>query len=267
MTVNTILPLLTTVGIALVCISLRRRGELSTRAIDELDRLSRLLDVRQTPVVLGVVSALLLWWWMGWYWDPAPVIQDEAAYLLQAGIFARGRWTEAARPLPEFFAQMHVFTAPVLAAKYPPGTSLFLTPFVWIGCTALAPMLLAAATGALIFILARRVTNAPVALLTWLVWCSGSAFLRCQGSFLSQTLTSPLWLATLYFLLEYRARRGTWHIVSLAACLGIITITRPVTAVALALPVFTVIVRDMWRVRSSRTSAWRPLALATVVGA
>jgi hypothetical protein len=191
-----------------------------------------------------------------------PQIQDEAAYLLQAGIFARGRWTEAARPLPEFFAQMHVFTTPFLASKYPPGTSLFLTPFVLLDFTALGPMILAAATGALIFLLARRITNGPVALLTWLFWSTGSAVLRYHGSFLSQTLTAPLWLATLYLLLEYRARRGTWHIISLSACLGMMAITRPVTAVALAVPVGVVVVRDVWRTR-----AWKQLALATITGA
>jgi len=255
------IPLAVLTGVVLVCVILGRRREISARELNRLDRLNDLLDTRTTPVVLGIANALVVWWWMGWYPDPAPVIQDEAAYLLQAEIFARGRWTEAARPLPEFFAQMHVFTTPFLAAKYPPGTSLFLTPFVWLGFTALAPMVLAAATGALIFLLARRITNAPVALLAWLFWSTGSAVLRYQGSFLSQTLTTPLWLATLYFLLEYRARRGTWHIISLAACLAMMAITRPVTALALAVPVGAVVVRDVWRAR-----AWKPFTVATIVG-
>jgi hypothetical protein len=253
------IPFAVLAGVVLVCIALGRRNEISASYLGRLDRLNELLDARGTPLLLGAANALLLWWWMGWYPDLAPVIQDEAAYLLQAEIFARGRWTAAARPLPEFFAQMHVFTTPYLAAKYPPGTSLVLTPFVWLGFTALAPMILAATTGALIFLLVRRITNGPVALLTWLFWSSGSALLRYQGSFLSQTLTAPLWLATLYFLLEYRARRGTWHIVALGACLGMMAITRPVTAAALAVPVSVVLLRDVWRTR-----AWRQLVFAAV---
>jgi Dolichyl-phosphate-mannose-protein mannosyltransferase len=253
------IPLAVLASVVLVCVALGRRIQISAGELDRIDRLSRLLDARRTPLVLGIANALLLWWWMGWYPDLAPVIQDEAAYLLQAEIFARGRWTAAGRPLPEFFAQMHVFTTPYLAAKYPPGFSLFLTPFVWLGFTALGPMILAATTGALIFALARRITNGPVALLTWLFWSSGSALLRYQGTFLSQTLTTPLWLATFYFLLEYRTRRGTWHIVSLGACLGMMAITRPVTAVALAIPVGIVLLRDV-----SYTRAWRPFALATL---
>src|SRR5918999_352121 len=153
---------------------------------------------------LGVINALLVWWMLGFELSPVPQIQDEAAYLLQAGIFARGRWTEIARPLPEFFAQMHVFTTPVLASKYPPGTSIFLTPFVWIGFPALAPMVLAAITGALIFVLARRAANGVIALLAWLLWTTAPWALRWQATFLSQTVTIALWLAAFYFLLRYR---------------------------------------------------------------
>jgi hypothetical protein len=256
-----VLPLVVLVGLVLLCVALARRSQLSTRELERLERLNHLLATRGAPVMLGVGSALLVWWWMGWHPDPAPVIQDEAAYLLQAGIFARGRWTEAARPLPEFFAQMHVFTTPALASKYPPGASLLLTPFVALGLTALGPMVFAAATGALIFVLARRIASGPVALLTWLLWSTGSALLRYQGSFLSQTVTAPLWLATLYLLLEYRTHRRVWALLAIGPCLGMMAITRPVTAVALAVPVGMVVVREVWRAR-----AWRPLALAALVG-
>jgi hypothetical protein len=245
----------------LLCVALLRQKILSRRDIEHLDRIEQYLAARATPVVLGIVNALVVWWWMGWYVDPAPVIQDEAAYLLQAGLFARGRWTGAAPPLPEFFAQMHVLTEPVLASKYPPGLSLLLTPFLAINFPALGPMVFAAITGALIFVLARRIGNGPIALLTWLLWTSGSALLRYQASFLSQTLSLPLWLGTLYLLLEYRARRRLWALASMGGCLGMLAITRPVTAVALAVPVSVVLVRDAWRTR-----AWRPLALAALAG-
>jgi hypothetical protein len=123
-------------------------------------------------------------------------------------------------------------------------------------------MVFAGVTGALIFSLARRVTNGPVALLTWLLWSSGSALLRYQGIFLSQTATLPLWLGTLYLLLTYRADHRRWTLLALGGCLGLLAITRPVTAVALALPVGAVIVREVRRVH-----AWRHLALAGVAGA
>jgi hypothetical protein len=197
----------------------------------------------------------------GFELSPIPQIQDEAAYLLQAGIFARGRWTEVARPLPEFFAQMHVFTTPVLASKYPPGTSLFLTPFVWIGFPALGPMILAGVTGSLVFSLARRVGDSVIAVLAWVLWTTSPWALRWQATFLSQTVTIALWVGALYFLLKYRDQHRLWVLVALAATIGFCAITRPVTAVALALPIGVVVMRDVWRTR-----AWRAFVLASLVG-
>jgi hypothetical protein len=254
-----VLPIVVLVGLVL-CVALARRNEVSGRELERLDRLEHILASRATPITLGVINALLVWWWVGWHRNPAPMIQDEAAYLLQAALFARGRWIGEAPPLPEFFAQMHVLTEPVLASKYPPGLSLLLTPFVAIGFAALGPMVFAGITGALIFVLARRVADGQVALLTWILWSSGSALLRYQGSFLSQTVTVALWLATLYFALEYRTHRRPSTLVAIGACVGMLAITRPVTAVALAIPVSIVVVPDVWRLR-----AWRSLGLAAVV--
>jgi hypothetical protein len=224
--------------------------------------IERLGHARYLPLALAIVNALLVWWMLGFQRSPIPQIQDEAAYLLQAGIFARGRWTEIARPLPEFFAQMHVFTTPVLASKYPPGASLFLTPFVWIGFPALAPMVLAGIAGALVFALGRRVANTVVGALAWVIWTTAPWVLRWQATFLSQTLTVALWLAAFYFLLRYREEQRAWCIIALAATIGLCTITRPITAVALAMPVGVVIVREV-----SRTRAWQALAVATLAGA
>jgi hypothetical protein len=255
------LPLVVLVGLVL-CVALARRNEVSGRELARLDQLEYTLASRTTPIVLGAINALLVWWWVGWHRNPAPMVQDEAAYLLQAALFARGRWAGEAPPLPEFFAQMHVLTEPVLASKYPPGLSLLLTPFVTIGFTALGPMVFAAITGALIFVLARRLIGGPVALLTWILWSSSSAFLRYQGSFLSQTATVALWLGTFYLVLEYRTDRRSWTLVAMGACVGMLAITRPVTAVALAIPVGIIVVRDVWHAR-----AWRPFLLATFVTA
>jgi hypothetical protein len=193
--------------------------------------------------------------------SPIPQIQDEAAYLLQAGIFVRGRWTQIAPPVPEFFTQMHVFTTPILASKYPPGMSLFLTPFVAIGFPALGPMILAGVTGGLVFTLARRVGNAATAVLAWLLWTTAPWALRWQATFLSQTLTVALWVATLYFLLRYKDTKRPWSLIALAATVGFCAITRPVTAVALALPVGVVVVRDVWHRRT-----WGAFTLATLAG-
>jgi hypothetical protein len=248
-------PLLS-LALVIACVLLARQS----RGMD-VAAVERFAGTSYLPLALGIINALLVWWMLGFELSPVPQIQDEAAYLLQAGIFARGRWTEAARPLPEFFAQMHVFTTPVLASKYPPGTSLFLTPFVRIGFPALGPMVLAGVTGALIFVLARRVGNAATAALAWVVWTTAPWTLRWQATFLSQTVTIGLWLAALYFLLKYREQHRPWPLIALAATVGFCAITRPATAVSLAAPIGVVVMRDVWRTR-----AWKPLALAAIAG-
>src|SRR5215217_7952109 len=70
---------------------------------------------RYLPVVSGMFAFALVWALWGSLAHPA-FSNDESAYLLQARIFASGRLVGAARPLPEFFQQYHVFVTPVLAA-------------------------------------------------------------------------------------------------------------------------------------------------------
>jgi hypothetical protein len=230
-----LLSLFLSLVIVVVSVALAKYG----RGVDvgALATVERAAAGRYVPVVLGAINALLVWWMFGFERYPIPVIQDEAVYLLQAELFALGRWTGAAPPLPEFFVQMHVLTEPVLASKYPPGMSFFLTPFVWLGFLSLGPMVLAGAGGALVFVLARRVGNAAVAVFSWLLWTTAPGILRWQATFLSQTVTTVLWLGALYLLLEYRDRRRPWALVALAGVVGACAITRPVTAIALAVPV------------------------------
>jgi hypothetical protein len=61
--------------------------------------------------------------------------------------------------------------------------------------------------------------------------------------------------------LKYRDEQRPWSLVALAATVGFCAITRPVTAVALAVPVGVVVMRSIWRAR-----AWRPLAVAVLTG-
>jgi hypothetical protein len=244
--------------LVVVCVLLAKRSRGADAAIPRVEQLGQ---ASYLPLLLGAVNAGLVWWMFDFDVSPVPQIQDEAAYLLQAGIFARGRWTEIARPLPEFFAQMHVFTTPVLAAKYPPGMSLFLTPFVAIGWPALGPMILAGITGAFLFVLARRAGNAVVAGLAWMLWTTAPWALRWQATFLSQTLTVALWVVALYLLLRFHESKQPWTLVALAGIVGLCAITRPVTAVALVLPVGVLVMREVRRAR-----AWQTFMMAFLTG-
>ena len=75
-----------------------------------------MLDANWMPLVFGLASALLTWYVWGSL-RQHPFIADEAAYVLQSKIFARGSWTAPAPPLPEFFEQSYVLLRPAIAAK------------------------------------------------------------------------------------------------------------------------------------------------------
>ena len=192
---------------------------------------------------------------------PVTFIHDEASYLLEAQTLAQGHFTGAARPLPEFFEQYHVFVEPVLASRYPAGWPLALVPGVWLGIPILVPLLLTAATAALLVLLVRRAAGAPAALLAWLVWIGPPISLRFRPTFLSQHLSTFCWVLGLWALWRWRDDRRARWLVLLSVVTAWQGITRPVTAIAFALPVAALVVIDLIRHR-----AWRAGALALVAG-
>lgn len=220
----------------------------------------RLLVSSGAPFAVGVLTACLTWWTWGSL-SPIPVVHDESAYLLQARIFASGRWTAPGRPLPEFFEQVHVFVTPVLASKYPPGHSLALVPGVWLGLPGLVPVLLAGLSGALVFMLARRLVGWPVAALTWLFWMTAPVPLENRASYLSESTSGALWLLSLWYLLDWKERGGAGPLLRVAACVSWGILTRPLTMAALALPIGIFVISQAVARR-----AWREIAWAAALG-
>ncbi|HEX5386958.1 MAG TPA: glycosyltransferase family 39 protein [Gemmatimonadales bacterium] len=224
------------------------------------DRIERLLSSRAAPFVVGLVS-LLAYWWIQGSLNPVAVIHDEAAYLLQAQLFASGHWTAPSPPLPEFFEQFHVFVVPRLAPKYPPGQGLALTPGVLLGAPGLMPLIFTGLTAGLFFALARRFTNGWVALLAWAIWLVAPADIRFRGTYFSETTTSFLWLAAWWALLAWRERRGRAWLVALACAVAFGIITRPQTMLIFAIPVAGVVLYDVIRERR-----WAELTMAAAAG-
>jgi len=221
----------------------------------------RLLGGRAAPLLAGVITSYVIYQVWGSL-NAVPVIHDEAAYLLQAQMLAQGHLVGPGRPLPQFFEQFHVFVTPVLTSKYPLGFALALVPGVWLGVPGLGPVLLGGLTGAMLFLLARRLATPSVALLTWLLWVVTPGSLRFRPSYLTESLTGLLWLASWWSLLEWKrtGRRG-W-LLAVSALVAWQTITRPVTAIAFTLPVAVVVL-----LAAHRTRRWGDLAIAMALGA
>jgi hypothetical protein len=222
---------------------------------------ARPLAGRWAPVVVGLLWAGLSWATWG-SWHPMPLDHDEVAYLLQAEIFASGRWAMPAPPLPEFFGQAHVLVTPVLASKYPPGHSLLLALGTLVGVPALIVFLLNALRIGLLFSIVRRVTDPVTALLTCLLTFLGDVICRFSSSWYSQTTSGAMLMLSWYCLLRWREQHRRGWLLGVALALGWAAITRPWSAVAFALPIAWVVLRDVVRTRK-----WRDLAAAMAVGA
>jgi hypothetical protein len=224
------------------------------------DRVDWGLEHRWTPWIVGALTTAVTWFVWGGL-ARIPVIADESAYVLQAEIFARGAWAMPAPPIPEFFEQGHVLVTSVLASKYPPGHSLVLAPGVLLGLPGLPVVILNGITGALLFLLARLAAGGRVALLTWLIWASCFPAIYFRAGYLSETTSSAAWLLAWWCFWHWHRGGGRRWMVGVAAAVGVVAITRPLTAVALALPLGIVAVRD-----SMRTRSWKDLGAGVAVG-
>jgi len=233
------------------------------RTANDWESLNRLLEGPAPLIAAAVLSAAATWTVWRSLHDVATV-HDEVSYLLQAQIFAHGKWTEPAAPIPAFFEQFHVFTDPVIASKYPPGHSLLLVPGIWLGLPGLVPLLLVALSGVLVFALARRIANPWVALLTFFLWLLGRTELRFHSSYFSENTTTLCWLLGFWALLEWRERREARWLALLTACVAWGGITRPLTMVAFAIPTGIVVV---WTLTRGRAWHWRAIVPAAAIGA
>lgn len=225
-------------------------------------RVAGLLESRWAPLAItlaGIVTFSIAWG----SWSETAGIHDEMSYLFQAKLFASGRWTAPPPPIPEFFEQFHLFVVPRYASKYPPGHALLLVPGIWLGLPGLPPVLIGAAAGALVFSIARRLANGVVAFWTWLLWITVPLVLWLMGSYFSQSTSTLAWMLGWYALLRWRddvARSERWLLV-VAACVAWLAFTRPLTALAYALPVGAYVLR-----RVARTRRWGSLAAAMALG-
>lgn len=222
--------------------------------------LARVLDARWVVVAVFVTTFLVLLWVWGSR-NPIPVIQDELAYVLQAQIFARGRWALPQPALPLFFEQPYVLVQPTLASKYFPGHSILLTIGALAGWMPLVPLVLQSSAAALLVVLSRRVANGAVALLAWVLWLSSPMVLHFGPSYFSESTTIVCWLGGWYALLRWREERRRHWLVAVAVFTGWCVLTRPLTGLAYAIPVGIVVLRDVLHGRR-----WRDFSLAMAAG-
>jgi hypothetical protein len=222
--------------------------------------IDRWLEGRAAPFICALVTALGVAFTWG-SWSAWPLMHDEWAYWTQAWQYAANEWSAPAPPLPEFFEQLYILVTPAFASKYWPGHAILLAPGFAIGLPSLMPVLLSALTGGLVFALARRVSTARVAAITFVLWVSTFGNLRFRASYFSEVTTSLMWLAAWWALVRWReTRRWGWMAV-LAIATGWGAISRPATMFVFAIPVGVIVIMD-----TIRGKHWRHLAIGLACG-
>lgn len=195
------------------------------------DRLLALL----LALLLAFVAAFFVYETWGGL-DRPGIFHDEKAYLLQARIYADLKWTEPTPPVPSLWEQVHVFVEPHYASRYPPGFPAVLAIGAAFGVPGLIPVLLTGATAALLFLFGSKLFGRWTAFVATALWAAAPLNTEWRATYLSESLTGFLWVAWCWCAWRYRREGRRRDLVVTSLLVAFAGITRPVTAMALALP-------------------------------
>jgi hypothetical protein len=221
------------------------------------------MNARNAVIVfaVGLVTSVSLWWGWGSV-HPAASIDDEASYVMQAKIFASGRWSLAPPVPPRFVQPLQGFSQPRIYSKYPPGHALFLVPGVLLGQTAFMPVALYGVAAASFVLLAGREEGWAAAILAWLFWIVSPGMRVFGTTYLSEASTTGLWALGWIGLSRWKISHSKLSLAGVAAAGAWGVLTRPLTMAVFVVFVGTAVVWDV-----AQRRRWRELWLPLSVGA
>lgn len=185
--------------------------------------------------------------------ERVPHVQDSVTYHFQAQTLAGGRLWSPAPALPEFFEQEFLIVQDGRwFGKYPPGYPLLLALGVLGGAPWLVNPLLAALTIPLLYILGKLLYDRRVGLLAAVLGLTSPFFLFLSGSQMSHA-AELFWVTLFMVAWTIVARVGNPRYMAAVAgiALGMLFLTRQVTAVTLALTFGPGLLLEPAKIRSS----------------
>lgn len=173
--------------------------------------------------------------------ENVPHLEDEVAYLFQAKIFARGQFTVPIEHPKSAFWQPFVIDHEngQRFSKYPPGWSMLLAMGVMLGFPAVVNAVLAALTVVMTYRLGREAFNRETGVTAAALVAFSPMALLLNATLMAHT--AALFCATLFMWSYVRMTSSQgrhpliWGAVA-GSALGFMTATRPLSAVAVALP-------------------------------
>lgn len=207
-----------------------------------MQRLRTSLRADHLALALSLLAALAAYLVAGWVFERIPHLEDEFAFLWQAQAAAHGKLTLPSPPSPRHFLVPFVVDYEGQRfGKYPPGWPAMLGIGIRLGLADWVNPLLAALGVWLAYRLGKKVFNPLVGLLAAFLTLTSPFFLLNSGSLLSHPmglfLSAAFAMAWLDAFGSYgEARVRTLALVTAALSMGLLALTRPLTAIGVALP-------------------------------
>jgi hypothetical protein len=225
-------------------------------------------DVAAAALALLTVAASR--WIAVTVFEDLPHLEDEFAYLWQAQVMAGGEIALSSPPEPESFLVPFVVDHRGLRfGKYPPGWPAALTVGVSVDAAGWVNPLLAGLAAWLTYRLASRLAGPAAGVLAALLTGASPMVLMLAGSLMPHMLTMVLTVAwgLAWFDLFSRGQGGSaaagvrLRLLVAGLCLGLLALTRPLTAGAVAIP-FAVHAQTRLALRRL---AWRRLVASGLI--
>jgi len=249
---------------------LRRR---IARVIEQLRQASPRAVRIMTVVVFVSVPTYLMLTAFRQYRDLFPRWHDQQMLLVQAQMLARGRLWMPQHPCADFFETFYMFVKPLYAPIYFPGGAMFFVPTVWLHLPVwLQPLLLSGALAALLFRIVSELIDPAAALLAAAYLTSLWVFRLLSLWEMSHTVFLLLALWAIWSWMRWRKRSverngdvernvGLAWAASIGVAMGWAAITRPLDAVAYALPLAVALLWDLRRDRWGKRLATAAIIL------
>ncbi|MAT43813.1 MAG: hypothetical protein CL609_15870 [Anaerolineaceae bacterium] len=193
-------------------------------------------------LLLTAICLILSSWVSLQIFEGIPHLEDEIAYVWQAKTITHNDLSIESPPCPTcFLVPFVVDYQGIRFSKYPPGWPAVLSLGLRLDIRPYVNPILAAFSAWLIYLLIKKITDEKTALLAVFLLIISPFFLLNAGSLLSHIWSLWLffvflhaWFDTFYF---FPKQIPGWLTALLAGlALGLLVLTRPLTAVGLALP-------------------------------
>ena len=181
-----------------------------------------------------------------------PYIHDEFSYLIQAHQLARDRLWMPGHPLAGFFESFQLFTKPVYASAYFPGTAIIYLPGIWLHWQPfVTSLIVSGAVAGLLYWITTELLDGMAGWLAVLLLLSDGLFRQISTLTLGHMPVLLYGLLAVVAWLRWRKNHRTDWAIGIGFFLGLAAVTRPVDALCFAIPIIIAVLiqcRKKWLV-------------------